>query len=270
MSFTHAFKSLPNSPKDGAKLLLKIRLQSPGVCSKSCAKNSLSFNERSDAYIGLCTLFLSLLHGSKFRVCDGLNIPFNVIALKQATIDSELQLLVGIVEYEIPTEAAQQVKRGKPAKVKKNFYQSVTQYLNKTDLEKVLSGLMKFDYMQRDGPTASCPGARKLSSYITVSQDEAAVSRIFNLKPSLVWCRSDEIDHQACDDVCWMKGKQRRNETTCVIVENIASMLPRTIATFMRTARNKSLDICGLRIAYITKKGKAHEVRLYRFLSCVS
>ena len=153
-------------------------------------------------------------------------------------------------------EATQQLKRGKPSKAKRNFYQAVTQYLNKTDLETVLSDIMKVDYTERDGLTVLCPGSRKLSSYVTVSQDETAVARIFNLKPSLVWNRSDEIDRQLCDDICWMEGKQKKNETTCVLVKNLTSMLPRTIAAFMRTARNNSIDICGLRIAYISRTGK--------------
>jgi len=262
VSYTEACKSLPSSKKDGAKLLLKVLLQSPGVCSKSCAKNTLAFNQRSDAYIGLCTLFLSLLRGSKIKVCDALRIPFDVIALKQASIDSELQLLVGIIENEVQIEPTQQTKRGKLSKGKKNFYQTVTQYLNKTDLEKVLLDLMKFDYTQKDVSTVSCPGSKKLSSYVTVSQDEAAVARIFNLKPSLIWGRSDETDPHVCDDMCWMKGKKKRNETTCVMIENITSMLPRTLVTLLRTARNNSWDICGLRVAYITKTEKDEEPAL--------
>ena len=189
-------------------------------------------------------------------MCDALRIPFDVIALKQASIDSELQLLVGIIENEVQIEPTQQTKRGKLSKGKKNFYQTVTQYLNKTDLEKVLLDLMKFDYTQKDVSTVSCPGSKKLSSYVTVSQDEAAVARIFNLKPSLIWGRSDETDPHVCDDMCWMKGKKKRNETTCVMIENITSMLPRTLVTLLRTARNNSWDICGLRVAYITKTGK--------------
>ena len=236
--------------------MLKVPLQSPGICSKSCAKNSLSFEERSDAYIGLCTLFVSLLHGNKFKVCESLNIPFDVIALEQASIDSELQLVVGIVENEVQVQSSQPQKRSKPGKVKRNFYQAITQYLNKTDLENVLLNLMDFDYTPRDISMISCPGTRKLSSYVSVSQDETAVARIFNLKPGIVWQRNEELDSQMSDNVCWMKGKQKRNESTCVMVENVTSMLPKTIASFMKTARNNSLDICGLRIAYVTKKGK--------------
>ena len=187
---------------------------------------------------------------------DALRIPFDVIALKQASIDSELQLLVGIIENEVQMEPTQQSKRGRTSKGKKNFYQTVTQYLNKTDLEKVLLDLMKFDYTQKDISKVSCPGSKKLSSYVTVSQDEAAVARIFNLKPSLIWSRNDETDPHMCDDVCWMKGKEKKNETTCVMIENVTSMLPRTLATLLRTARNNSLDICGLRVAYISKTGE--------------
>lgn len=249
-------KSLPSKNRNGSRLMLKVQLEAPGICSKACAKNSLSYKERSDAYIGLCTLFISLLHGSKFKVCETLNIPFDVIALKQASIDSELQLVVGVAENDVQIQSAQNHKRGKSSKVKKNFHQTVTQYLNKTDLEFVLSDLMDFDFAQKEVmSTVMCPGSRKLSSYITVSQDETAVARIFSLKPSLMWKKIEETGTYSSDDIFWMKGKQKRNENTCAIVENITSMLPRTIATFFTTARNNSLDICGLRVAYTTTKG---------------
>ena len=256
VSYTHPFKSLPTACKDATKLMLKVHLEAPGICSKSCAKNTLSLDERSDAFIGLCTLFVSLLHGSRFKVCEVLSIPFDVIALEQATIDSQLQLVIGIIENEVQMQQAQPLKRGKPTKVKKSFFQIVTQYLNKTDLEAVLSDVMDFDLAHRDfTSTVVCPGAKKLSSYVTVSQDETAVARIFSLKPSMVWSRSEDTESQMNDDVFWMKGKQKNNENTCVVVEHITSMLPRTIGAFMKTPRSNSLDICGLRIAYITNKG---------------
>ena len=249
-------KPLPDSCKHSSKLLLKVSLQSPGVCSKSCAKNTLSFTERSDAYIGLCTLFLSLLHGGKFKLCESLGIPFDVIALEQASVDSELQLLIGVIENGNTTQPNPTLKRGKPQKAKKSFHQVVTHFLNKTDLEFILSNLMEYDFGDSNPVTSpSCPGSKKLSSYINVSQDEAAVDRIFGLKPSMTWYKTETAQEQMSEYVSWIPRKSIKNENTCVLVENISAMLPRTISAFMKTTRDNSLDICGIRLAYAARKG---------------
>eukprot|EP00795_Rhopilema_esculentum_P016322 gene16322-7711_t len=255
VSFNLPFEPLPSTCKDAAKLLLKVSIETPGVCSKSCAKNSLTFDERSDAFIGLCTLFISLLLGNKFKVAETLGVPFDVISLEQASIDSELQLVVGIIENEVYIQPNQQLKRGKPPKVKKNFYQVVSQFLNKADLEQLLSSLMGFDIAERPYVSnVSCPGTKRLSSYVSVSQDDSAVARIFNLKPSLLWNCVEHNEEPLNDDICWITKQSTRNENTCVLIENVTSMLPKTIATFFKTIRTNSLDVSGLRIAYVKKK----------------
>ena len=75
------------------------------MCSKVASKSFQVSRESSDAYIGLCTLFFSLLAGNKFKIAELLGVPFDVIAFQQARLDSELSLLIGIIENDFSVKA---------------------------------------------------------------------------------------------------------------------------------------------------------------------
>eukprot|EP00794_Sanderia_malayensis_P011088 gene11088-12256_t len=255
-SYDAAFGCITKSAEKSSKLLLQINLQCPGICDRSCVKNSLTFQERSDAYVGLCTFFLSTLYGNKYKTCELLEIPFSVVAFQQSCIDAELCLFIGVVENEIPSFVSQKSKRGKQ---RKSFHQTVQQYLNKTDLEDVLSKLMMFNATEMTGkekisPTrrTQCPGSKKLSSYVKVSQDEAATDRIFGLKPSLLWNNMMQAREDALvTSIAWIPFQEKKNENTVVLIDNMTSLLPKFICEFMKATRENGMDISGIRMLYI-------------------
>ena len=117
---------------------------------------------------------------------------------------------------------------------------------------------MVFDVEESYGMArrVSCPGSRKLSSFVAVSQDVAAVDRIFGLKPSLLWNKIAVSSEQLSGGTTWIPDKGSRNENTTVLIDHLTSLLPRTLCEFFKMTREASLDICGHRVAYVPNAGE--------------
>ena len=140
-------------------------------------------------------------------------------------------------------------------RLKKSFHQGVAQFLNTSDLEQQLEQLMAIETQENRYLQFRCPGKGKLSAYVTVNPDEGAVDRIFGLTPSLFWERKSITEEPIPSHISWIPSETFNEETTVVSVENLSSMLPKSIATLLLQTREKSMDIAGMKLSYVSGSG---------------
>lgn len=247
--------------------MMKVPLEEPGVCKANAIDGKLtSANFRnSDNYIGLMTLFILLLQGSKWEIPTIITeLPFDVVSIQQCCIDEELYLVVGISENQnTPQYKCKRTKLGS------SFFHAVSHFLNNTYLERLLQKIE--DYVERGQPQSQhfpnrtiwqqvdglqnpllplLPGSGKLSSFINITPDLNALTRIHAMPLALIpskFSRSNAV----ADTLNHYNYKGRNRQYTCITVGNIAAMTPNHVTGFFQMLRDESIEICGLRIAYV-------------------
>ena len=247
-------------------LTLKINLDSPGVVKVNISDSVCPVVDplASDIYIGLVTLFLLLLQGSKWEIPSQLTeIPFDVVSLLQANLDGELLLIVGITE----NQNTNQYKL-KKSKLGSSFFHAVSQFLNTTYLEQILKKIWNVVEIGKLKPITcdtrhdtiwqqlehrkmekcEIPGSGKLSSFINISPDPNTLHRILAIKSSIAIHR---VDKSAKSSSMRFNSAIPEQELTCITIQNISSMSPKQLSSFMKRMRDESVEIVGLRIGYI-------------------
>ncbi|XP_047131075.1 uncharacterized protein LOC101236927 isoform X1 [Hydra vulgaris] len=266
VSLQEGYPFIPSTNKQ--ILTLKISLDSPGVIKMNCPDsvspviNSLA----SDIYIGLVTLFLLLLQGSKWEITSQLTeIPFDVVSLFQVNLDGELMLVVGITENQNTKQKLKKNKHG-------TFFHAATHFLNVTDLEQILKKIWDKIEIERLKPSFSqtvifqqlelqkkekceIPGTGKLSSFISISPDTNILNRILAMKSSLSIHTPDDSPSFSFFQYDSQIPEQ---ELTCLTIQNILSMSPKHISAFLKTLRDNSVEIIGLRTGFIINDMKSH------------
>lgn len=255
---------------DKQLLLLKVPLESPGVCKTKVNDSIHTFADQnnSDNYIGLVTLFVYLLHGTRRELSMiNLDIPFDVVSLQQAHLDGELLLIVGISENK---NACQQ--KTKRTKLGTSFFHAVSQFLNTNFLDKILCKIwehteadvsriqnsLSFNHIWRQvelktAERCTIPGSGKLSSFINISPDTNAMQRIFNLYPSLLVHVENKTGSSIPTEYNWFNPASVHQDYTCITVENATSISPKHLSELLKRLRKESVEICGLRIGYSVK-----------------
>ncbi|XP_065643662.1 uncharacterized protein LOC101236927 isoform X4 [Hydra vulgaris] len=267
VSHQEGYPFIPNTNKQ--ILTLKISLYSPGVIKMNCPDlispviNSLA----SDIYIGLVTLFLLLFQGSKWEITSQLTeIPFDILSLFQVNLDGELMLVVGITENQ---NTKQKLKKNKFGST---FFHAASHFLNVTDLEQILKKIWDKIEIERlksvfnqtvifqqlelqKKEKCEIPGTGKLSSFISISPDTNILNRILAMKSSLSIHTTDDSPSFSSFQYDSQIPEQ---ELTCLTIQNILSMSPKQISAFLKTLRDNSVEIIGLRTGFIINDMKSH------------
>ena len=268
MSFEQNYASVPETDKQ--LLILKVPLDSPGVCKTNAndSINTFADHSNSDNYIGLVTLFIYLLQGSRRELSMlNLDIPFDVVSLQQAHLDSELLLIAGIAENKNTYQ--QKTKR---TKLGTNFFHAVSQFLNTNYLDKILwkiwehteadvtriQNSIPFNHIWRQvelktAERCAIPGSGKLSTFINISPDTNALQRIYSLSPSLFVHTEDKTGNVIPEEYSWFHPVGVQQEYTCITVEDATSISPKHLSELLKRLRKESVEICGLRIGYSIK-----------------
>ena len=243
------------------------------MCKSSNSDTGFSVADRSnsDNYIGLVTLFVLLLQGSKWAIPVLIpEIPFDVVSLQQAHLGGELLLIIGIAENQNTYQ--QKTKR---TKLGTNFFHAVSQFLNTNHLENLLSKIwnimevkllkeripmenallkqLELKNIERCSIPERCtiPGAGKLSAYIKITPDAYALQKVLRISPSLT-VYNDAQKAVSCQfNYDWFDPIKTEQEYTCITVENVVAITPKHISELLKRLRKESVEICGLKLGYV-------------------
>lgn len=229
-------------------LLLKIPLESPGVLKNSTKETGNStFDEASrDNFIGLVTLFVFLLHSNALKYQHASpEVPFDVVSLFQCQMEEDLFLVVGVSEDERRSK-----KKSKRTKLGSYFFHAVSQFLNSNSLEKLLSRIAPTNSFMTE---SSIPGHGKLSSFINIMPDGNALMKLLASKQSLTIQSSNKQlrNFSDLDSNPISFNDHNDEEVTCLLLENINNMPPRSVAAILKNLYNQSLEIVGLKLGYV-------------------
>jgi len=263
-SFESCYKSLPDTNKQ--LLMLKIPLESPGVCKGNANDSKLAMTDlkNSDNFIGLVSLFILLLQGSKWDIQSTFKeVPFDVVSLQQCQLDDELLLLVGVAEnsntYHYKT---------KRTKLGSSFFHAVSYFLNNTQLEDILAKMWQHIQQQSNQwshvniwqqlhftEKSNILGSGKLSSFINAVPDLNALRRILSI-PASIKPKSfikTNLASNISEKIDCFHSPPIQQEYTCINIDNIVLMTPRHIIEFFKRLRSEAIELCAMRIGYAEK-----------------
>lgn len=244
VTFTQSYPMLPSTDKE--LLLLKVPLESPGVCKTN---STASEQSNSDNFIGLTTLFMLLLQGNKWKIAVLLaEIPFDVVAFQQVFLNGELFLVVGIAENQ---NTAQQKK--KRTKLGTGFFHAVSNYLNKSYLETVLSKIWDITEFESFSKTGKCtiPGSGKLCNYINITPDPQALQKLLAMTPSFFVHHESKFSKQLPEELSQFHNISPKQDYTCITVYQLLSMYPRHMSELLKRLRSEAVELCGIKIGYM-------------------
>ncbi|XP_057301076.1 uncharacterized protein LOC130635679 isoform X2 [Hydractinia symbiolongicarpus] len=244
VTFSQSYPMLPSTDKE--LLLLKVPLESPGVCKTN---STTSEQNNSNNFIGLTTLFMLLLQGNKWKIAVILpEIPFDVVAFQQVFFNGELFLVVGIAENQ---NTAQQKK--KRTKLGTGFFHAVSNYLNKSYLETVLSKIWDITEFESLSKTGKCtiPGSGKLCNYINITPDPQALQKLLAITPSFFVHHESKFSKQLPEELNQFHNISPKQDYTCITVYQLLSMYPRHMSELLKRLRSEAVELCGIKIGYM-------------------
>lgn len=256
MSFGQAYSALPPTVNKEF-LLLKIALESPAVLKGEQKKSpSSKFDEvASHNFIGLVTLFSALMYGNAFKYqSNDFEVPFDVVSMSQCLVEDELFLVVGVSENE-----KTQKQKSKRTKLGSYFFHTVSQFMNNNSLKSVLSHVIPAQQFHVETSES------KLSTFTNIIPDGKALGKLLSSKESII-VEHHDVDEKAPPSTptgsnnstpCFTAstGTDEQQEMTCVLIENINLMPPKTVCAILRNICNQSLEIVGLKLGYIPFTG---------------
>ena len=238
--------SLPDLDASSSYLLLSAKLSSCGELTVIRQGSRGATTPDTHCFSHLVAWLACLVHPGVNTTDDAevCRAPFCVVGLQQSWHEGQLRIDIGICSR------ADKGGNQKKTKANNSFRQAVSKFLSTNSLHSVFSRFSECTTCQLQYLSEMLTSKRNLSTLLTVNPDPEAMHRVFGAKPGFFW-QTMEVDDTAAGEKTGTKlcqGPEIQN--TVMMMQLSVFHQPFCLLDVLKRARNKALDIAGIRLVY--------------------